>query len=60
MPDEGDEEMLTRNLIDKAEAERDGARRITAEALKIMTDDQRQRLRDRLVCLQMEEELWLL
>ena len=40
-----------------AEADRDGAFRIAALAVSLMTDDQKRNLRDCLVCLQLEEEL---
>lgn len=57
MPDEdGDEEMTTEQKIARARAEAAGARAITREALRMLTPDQRERLRDRLVCQQLEEE----
>lgn len=58
MPDEdGDEEdVTTEQKIAAAEAEAAGARAITREALRLMTTDQRERLRDRLVCMQIDEE----
>lgn len=57
MPDEdGDEDMTTEQQVARARAEAAGARAITREALRLMTPDQRERLRDRLVCQQMEEE----
>ena len=40
-----------------AEATRDGALRIAAEAMRLMTDAQLVQLRDRLVCQQFEEGL---
>jgi hypothetical protein len=55
MPDEGDEEMTTEQQLARAKAEAAGARAITREALRLMTPDQRERLRDRLVCQQIEE-----
>jgi hypothetical protein len=47
---------LSRQLAE-AQAARDGYRRIAAAAVSILTDDQLLVLRDRLVCLQLEEEL---
>jgi hypothetical protein len=41
----------------RAEADRAGALRIAAVAIGLMTDDQLVKLRDRLVCLQLEEGL---
>lgn len=40
----------------EAEALADGALFIAAQAVSLLTDDQKLRLRDRLVCLQLEEE----
>jgi hypothetical protein len=57
MPDEGDEEMTAEQQLARAWAEAAGARAITREALRLMTPDQREQLRDRLVCQQLEEEL---
>jgi hypothetical protein len=48
--------MTTEQQIARAKAEAAGARAITREALRLLTDDQREQLRDRLVCQQMEEE----
>lgn len=48
--------MTTEQQIAKARAEAAGARAITREALRMLTPDQRERLRDRLVCQQIEEE----
>jgi hypothetical protein len=47
--------MTRSQRVARAEADRDGALRIAAEAVRMLTDDQRQRLRDRLVCTQLEE-----
>lgn len=56
MPDEdGDQDMTIEQEIAKAKAEAAGARAITREAIRIMTTDQRERLRDRLVCMDVEE-----
>jgi len=52
---EGDEDVTTEQQIASARAEAAGARLITREALRLMTDDQKKRLRDRLVCLDLEE-----
>ena len=43
--------------VASAEATRDGALRIAALAVSLMTDDQKMKLRDSLVCLQLEEGL---
>lgn len=57
MPDEdGDEEMTAEQQIAAARAEAAGARAITREALRLMTAEQKEKLRDLLVCQQMEEE----
>lgn len=56
MPDEDeDKDMTTEQQIAAARAEAAGARAITREALRLLTPDQRQRLRDRLVCMDVEE-----
>lgn len=41
---------------ERAERQRDGALCIAALALSFLTDDQKQKLRDHLVCLRFEEE----
>ena len=43
--------------VASAEATRDGALRIAALAVSLMTDDQRRKLRDSLVCMHLEEGL---
>lgn len=58
MPDEdGEQDMTAEQQIARAQAEAAGARAITREALRLMTPDQREQLRDRLVCQQLEEEM---
>lgn len=47
--------MTTEQEIAAARAEAAGARAITREALRLMTSDQREKLRDRLVCMDVEE-----
>lgn len=54
---EGDEDMDHRTRLAAAEAVRDGALVIAAEAISVMTDDQRTELRNRLERLQAGEEL---
>ncbi len=43
--------------VASAEATRDGALRIAALAVSLMTDDQKIKLRDSLVCMYLEEGL---
>jgi hypothetical protein len=49
--------MRWQEQVAMAEADRDGALFIAALAVGLMDDDQRRRLRDRLVCWRLEEGL---
>lgn len=47
---------MWRERAERAEKQRDGALRIAALALTFLTDDQKQKLRDFLVCQRLEQE----
>ena len=57
MPDEQEQDVTGRQRAERADAERDTAMSLVAAAWEIMTPDQKEKLRDYLVCRQLEEEI---